>query len=158
MDVQLPILNGKEAMIEIKKDFSKKELALTVHMLIWATYGNLPSWLLKYPSYLSIKKKIRQHMLGLIERIRADPERASSTLAGRYLDLEPPLGRDRWDNGELVVPVDLVPRHPVRKVFTRAVHKKSITAIGSFWQRIIFSGRGSPPTEKASEANRELLK
>ncbi len=57
----------------------------------------------------------------------------------------------RWDNGDLVVPVDLEPRHPVRKVFTRAVHKKSITAIGSFWQRIIFAGRGVPPESKATE-------
>ena len=57
----------------------------------------------------------------------------------------------RWNNGDLVVPVDLEPRHPVRKVFTRAVHKKSITAIGSFWQRIIFAGRGEPPESKTSE-------
>jgi cytochrome P450 len=95
VDVLSVLLNGEPF------PFTKKELALTVHMLIWATYGNLPSWLLKFPNYLSIKKKIRQHMIGLIERIRSDPERASSTLAGRYLDLEPPTGRDRWENGDL---------------------------------------------------------
>lgn len=95
VDVLSVLLNGEPF------PFTKKELALTVHMLIWATYGNLPSWVLKYPRYLSIKKRIRAHMLGLIERIRADPARAESTLAGSYLKLDPPIGRDRWENGDL---------------------------------------------------------
>ena len=59
----------------------------------------------------------------------------------------------RWETGETVVPIDLEPRNPTRKLFTRAVHNKSVTAIESYWQRIIFSGRGSPPPEsKATEA------
>lgn len=95
VDVLSVLLNGEPF------PFSKKDLALTVHGLIWATYGNLPSWVLKYPVYLSVKKRIRAHMLELIGRIRADPERAASTLAGSYLDLEPPIGRDGWEDRDL---------------------------------------------------------
>jgi len=57
----------------------------------------------------------------------------------------------RWESGDAVVPIDLEPRHEARKVFTRAVHNKSVTAIVGYWQRIIFAGRGTPPESKASE-------
>ncbi len=61
----------------------------------------------------------------------------------------------RWDHGVRAKPVDLDAKSPVRKAFTRAVHGKSVTAIKSFWQRMIFSGRDVPPPEKSSE--NELL-
>ena len=57
----------------------------------------------------------------------------------------------RWDHGVRVMPIDLDASSPVRKSFTRTIHGKSVTAIKSFWQRIIFSGRGVPPPEKSSE-------
>lgn len=58
----------------------------------------------------------------------------------------------RWDGGDTpVVPIDLGDKSPVREAFTRAVHKKSIGAIKSFWQRQIFSGRDVPPDEVASD-------
>ncbi len=58
----------------------------------------------------------------------------------------------RWPHGVRVVPIDLQAKSDVRKDFTRAVHKKSVTAIKSFWQRMIFSGRGDPPPlEESSE-------
>ncbi len=58
----------------------------------------------------------------------------------------------RWPHGVRVVPIDLQAKSEVRKDFTRAVHKKSVTAIKSFWQRMIFSGRGDPPPlEESSE-------
>lgn len=57
----------------------------------------------------------------------------------------------RWDHGVLVVPVDLERDSPVREAFTRAVHKKSVTAIMSYWHRMLFSGRDHPPQEKATE-------
>lgn len=56
----------------------------------------------------------------------------------------------RWDHDESITPIDLGPKDPVRKTFTKAVHGKSVTAIKSFWQRMIFSARGQPPEEKAS--------
>ena len=61
----------------------------------------------------------------------------------------------RWDNGVRVRPIDLEVGSTIREAFTRSVHGKSVTAIKSFWQRMIFSGRDVPPEEKQTE--REIL-
>lgn len=58
----------------------------------------------------------------------------------------------RWDNGQMVIPVDLPERSPVRAAFSRSVHGKSVSALKAYWQRQIFSGRGVPPVEKVSNA------
>lgn len=57
----------------------------------------------------------------------------------------------RWEHGVPAMPIDLETKSPVRQAFTRAVHGKSVTAIESYWQRMIFSGRGVPPDQMASE-------
>lgn len=95
VDVLSVLLNGEPF------PFSKKELALIVHTLIWATFGHAPKWVLRNPVYRSVQKRMRAHFLDLVGRIRASPERAA-TLVGRYLDLEPPIGRDRWEDRDLV--------------------------------------------------------
>ena len=56
----------------------------------------------------------------------------------------------RWDHDVSVTPLDLVPKSPARTAFTKSIHGKSVTAIKSFWQRMIFSGREEPPAEKSS--------
>jgi len=57
-----------------------------------------------------------------------------------------------WDNGRgEVVPVDQPEGSAVRDAFTRAVLRKSVSAVKSYWQQQIFSGRGVPPTERASD-------
>lgn len=58
----------------------------------------------------------------------------------------------RWDDGEAVVAVDQADKSIVRERFTRVIHTKSVSAIKSFWQRMIFSGRDSPPDELATDA------
>lgn len=58
----------------------------------------------------------------------------------------------RWDNGLGVIPVDQDEQSEVRDAFTREIHRKSVSAIKSFWQRMIFSGRDVPPTELKSDA------
>ncbi len=57
----------------------------------------------------------------------------------------------RWDHDVRILPIDLDLRSPVRNDFTRAVHGKSVTAIHSFWQRMIFGKGEVPPEEKSSE-------
>ena len=58
-----------------------------------------------------------------------------------------------WDNGRgEVVPVDQPEGSAVREAFTKAVLRKSVSAVKSYWQQQIFSGRGVPPTEKASDS------
>lgn len=59
----------------------------------------------------------------------------------------------RWEHGELALPVDLLDDHPARIAFTTSVHNKSVPAIQSYWQRIIFSGRGEPLQELETEAD-----
>ena len=58
----------------------------------------------------------------------------------------------RWPNDTTVAVVDLDEDSPVREAFTRAVHDKSVSAIKSYWQRMIFSGRDVPPDELATDA------
>jgi cytochrome P450 len=96
VDVLSVLLNGEPF------PFSKKELALVVHTLIWATFGHAPEWILRNPVYRSVQKRMRSHFLGLVARIRSSPERAATTLVGRYLDLQPPTGRERWEDRDLV--------------------------------------------------------
>ena len=57
----------------------------------------------------------------------------------------------RWSHDVRVVPVDLKRDSPIREAFTRAVHKKSVTAIVGYWQRMIFGRGEKPPEEKATE-------
>ncbi len=56
-----------------------------------------------------------------------------------------------WINGETITPVDLSANSPVRIEFSTTVHDRDVNAVKSYWQRQIFSGRGVPPPEKASD-------
>jgi ABC-type phosphate transport system substrate-binding protein len=52
---------------------------------------------------------------------------------------------------EKVTPFDLDEKSETRRAFSDVVHGKSISAIKSYWQRMIFSGRDVPPDELAGE-------
>lgn len=58
----------------------------------------------------------------------------------------------RWPSGRPVVPVDLTERNPARQAFSREIHGRSTAAIKSYWQQMIFSGRGVPPVERGTDA------
>jgi ABC-type phosphate transport system substrate-binding protein len=62
----------------------------------------------------------------------------------------------RWSDGRGVVPVDLSAGSPVRSAFTRAVLSVEgmgqISAVQNFWLQQVYSGRSSPPTVKATDA------
>ena len=53
----------------------------------------------------------------------------------------------RWEDDSSVTVFDLGADSPTREAFSRAIHRKSISAIKSFWQRMIFSGRDVAPDE-----------
>ena len=61
----------------------------------------------------------------------------------------------RWSDGSAVTPVDQLRASTARKAFSKKVHKRSVPAINSYWQNAIFSGRGVPPVEVAS--NRDVI-
>ena len=58
----------------------------------------------------------------------------------------------RWPSGETIRPLDQVPASPVRRLFSRSILKKTVTAVRSYWQQRIFSGRDVPPPELDSDA------
>ena len=56
-----------------------------------------------------------------------------------------------WPGGETAKPIELAPRSSIRETFSEAIHGRPAAAIRSFWQRQIFSGRGSPPPEVSND-------
>jgi ABC-type phosphate transport system substrate-binding protein len=62
----------------------------------------------------------------------------------------------RWSDGQGVIPVDQSAGSPVRSAFTRAVlaveGMGQISAVQNFWLQQVYSGRSTPPTVKASDA------
>src|SRR6185436_4336956 len=45
----------------------------------------------------------------------------------------------RWDHGEIIRPVDQVADSPVRRKFSEEVLKRSVAAVRSYWQQLIFA-------------------
>lgn len=82
--------------------FASKDLATVVHSLIWATFGHAPKAVLWNPRYRLAIRRMRIHLLDLVRRLRADPERAARTLVGNYLSSEPYPEIGTWDDRDLV--------------------------------------------------------
>lgn len=57
----------------------------------------------------------------------------------------------KFSDGKKATPVDQKGSSAVRKAFTAEVHRKSVTAIKSFWQQSVFQGKNTPPIEKSSD-------
>lgn len=57
----------------------------------------------------------------------------------------------RWPNGRPIQPVELRGDAPARARFAEQVHGKSMAALRSYWNKLIFSGREVPPLEKPSD-------
>lgn len=58
----------------------------------------------------------------------------------------------RWDSGRQITPVDQAERNAVRDLFSRAALKKEVPWVESYWQKMIFSGRATPPARLTSDA------
>lgn len=56
-----------------------------------------------------------------------------------------------WPGGEPIRPVDLRRDSPVRQRFSSDLLGRSLAAVRSYWQHLIFSGRGLPPPEVESD-------
>lgn len=57
-----------------------------------------------------------------------------------------------WGDKQKVTAYDLDEKSEARQAFSDAIHGKSVSAIKSYWQRMIFSGRDVPPDEIGAEA------
>jgi ABC-type phosphate transport system substrate-binding protein len=62
----------------------------------------------------------------------------------------------RWPDGETIRPVDQRNASAVRARFTESVLRRPIAAVRSYWQQVIFTGRGVPPPEL--DDDREVLR
>jgi ABC-type phosphate transport system substrate-binding protein len=56
-----------------------------------------------------------------------------------------------WPGHEVIHPVDLDPDSPVRRKFAQDVLRRSVPAVKSYWQQLVFSGRDIPPPELDSD-------
>ncbi|MEP6572216.1 MAG: phosphate ABC transporter substrate-binding protein [Gemmatimonadota bacterium] len=59
----------------------------------------------------------------------------------------------KWASGQPVQPVDQVESSAVRRAFSQAVNGMDVPSVKSYWQEIVFSGKGEPPVEKPSDAD-----
>jgi ABC-type phosphate transport system substrate-binding protein len=58
----------------------------------------------------------------------------------------------RWDNGRAVTPLDLSDKSAARGAFCKELLGKEVVWVKSYWQKMIFSGRATPPAELSTEA------
>ena len=63
------------------------------------------------------------------------------------------LKRSHWPTGERVLPVDQVESSPVRRRFSAAIIGMDVPSVKSFWQEYVFSGKGEPPPERATDSD-----
>ena len=84
-------------------------------------------------------------------RVIVDPEN-TTTAATRELLAEAFLKTSsRWPDGEIIRPVDQRPESSARKSFSDSILKRTVSAVRSYWQQRIFSGRDVPPPELDSD-------
>ena len=53
----------------------------------------------------------------------------------------------RWPDGSLIRPVDQGADAPARQRFSEDVLGRSVAAVRSYWQQMVFAGRNLPPPE-----------
>ena len=59
--------------------------------------------------------------------------------------------RTRWSDDSVIRPVDQGPRSAVRRRFSVEVVGRPVEAVRRYWSQLVFSGRGLPPPELASD-------
>lgn len=57
----------------------------------------------------------------------------------------------KFPNGSAAVPVDQGKSSPVRAAFSKSVIGRPVSAVESYWQQQIFSGKEVPPAAKSSD-------
>ena len=60
--------------------------------------------------------------------------------------------RRRWSEDVAILPVDQRKTAAVRSRFSRSILDRSLASVRTYWNQLIFSGRGVPPPEVDSDA------
>jgi len=84
-------------------------------------------------------------------RVITHPDNASVTVSREFLSDAFLKKTTRWQDGEVIRAVDLRLDAPVRRQFSEGVLHRSVSAVRSYWQQRVFSGRGVPPPELDSD-------
>lgn len=61
--------------------------------------------------------------------------------------------RTRWDDDRAIQPVDLGQKTSVRGAFSREVLGRDVASVRRYWAQLVFSGRGVPPPELATDGD-----
>ena len=85
-----------------------------------------------------------------------NPDNATSAVDRKFLAEAFLKKVTRWPNDELIRPVDQEASAPARHAFSESVLKRSVAAVKSYWQQMVFSGGGVPPPELDGEG--EIVK
>ena len=84
-------------------------------------------------------------------RVVVHPNNASSALDRKFIADAFLKKLTRWGDGEIIRPADLDPENAARKRFSEDVLRRSVTAVKSYWQQLVFSGRDVPPPELSTD-------
>lgn len=88
---------------------------------------------------------------GTAFRVIVDPENATTSVSREMLAEAFLKTTTRWPNGESIKPIDQRLDSATRQAFSDTVLKRSVSAVRSYWQQRIFSGRAVPPPELDSD-------
>jgi ABC-type phosphate transport system substrate-binding protein len=82
----------------------------------------------------------------------AHPNTQSGDVSRKFLSEAFLKKTTRWEDGSALRPVDQGMESEVRRKFSEDVLKRSIAAVRSYWQQLIFAGRDVPPPELTGDA------
>jgi len=80
-------------------------------------------------------------------RIVVNPANPVEAVDHRFLSEAFLKKTTRWPTDVLIRPVDQSTDSVSRRAFSEDVLKRSVAAVKSYWQQLVFSGRGVPPPE-----------
>jgi ABC-type phosphate transport system substrate-binding protein len=84
-------------------------------------------------------------------KIVANEANASDAISKQELSNVFMKKKNTWSDGLPVLPVDQAADSATRHGFSRVIFGRDASAIKTYWQRQIFSGKGVPPPEMGSD-------
>jgi ABC-type phosphate transport system substrate-binding protein len=80
-------------------------------------------------------------------RVIVNPSNADTSVERTFLAHAFLKKATTWSDGETIHPVDQLANSAVRRQFSEEILERPVSAVRSYWQQLIFSGRGVPPPE-----------
>jgi ABC-type phosphate transport system substrate-binding protein len=86
-------------------------------------------------------------------RVIVHPKNPRTKLDRRFISDVFLKKRTRWSDDSVITPVDLGLKSSARAAFSTDILDRSVAAVRRYWTQLVFSGRGVPPAELASDAD-----